>query len=114
MTLLLLAVVASLAAEVPVPTADEIVSRMMAADDVRTSKLGEYSSVRHYSLENQRFGVRATMTALAASTWYVRRMADGRWEVTAKGWKHHNFLEQQRQAHAAGLIDAAGQDTGAW
>ena len=62
-SLLLLAVLHSSAADLPAPTADEIVARMMAAGDARTSKLGEYTSVRHYSLDNKRFGVRAAMTA---------------------------------------------------
>ncbi len=44
------------------PTADEIVARMMAADEVRTTRLRDYTSVRRYSLENKRFGVRAAMT----------------------------------------------------
>ncbi len=61
--ILLLAALCSSAADLPTPAADEIVARMMAADDARTSKLEEYSSVRHYSLDNKRFGVRATMTA---------------------------------------------------
>jgi hypothetical protein len=46
----------------PPPTAAEIVARMMAADDARLRKLRAYTSVRHYSLENKRFGVHALMT----------------------------------------------------
>lgn len=67
--------------------------------------------MRHQDLNKRE---RATMVALAKSTGYVRRMRDGRWEVTAKGWQHHNFTEQQRQAYRAGLIDEAGQDTTRW
>lgn len=43
-------------------TSEEIVARMMAADETRTAKLMDYTSVRRYSLENKRFGVRAAMT----------------------------------------------------
>lgn len=67
--------------------------------------------MRHEDLNKRE---RATMASLAASTGYVRRMRDGRWEVTAKGWQHHNFVEQQRTAYREGLIDIAGQDTGKW
>src|SRR6478672_1223802 len=48
--------------EHPAPTADEIVARMVAADDARAPKLHDYTSVRKYSLDNKRFAVHAAMT----------------------------------------------------
>jgi hypothetical protein len=51
---------------IPGPTAIEIVARMVAADDARMPKLRDYTSLRHYSLENKRFGVRASMTVRVA------------------------------------------------
>ena len=45
------------------PTSEEIVSRLVAADDARAQKLRDYSSIRRYSLENKRFGVKASLTA---------------------------------------------------
>ncbi len=49
---------------VPASTAkvEQILDRMMAADHVTTSKLRDYTSIRRYHLENQRFGKRADMT----------------------------------------------------
>jgi hypothetical protein len=48
--------------EYPAPTADEIVARMVAADDARAPKLHDYTSLRKYSLDNKRFAVHAGMT----------------------------------------------------
>jgi hypothetical protein len=46
----------------PPLTASEIAARMIAADDARMPKLRDYTSLRHYTLDNKRFGVRASMT----------------------------------------------------
>jgi hypothetical protein len=46
----------------PVPSADEIVKKLMAADDARHAALRDYSAVRKYSLVNSRFGVKASLT----------------------------------------------------
>jgi hypothetical protein len=43
-------------------TAGEVVARMMAADDARIPQLHDYTSIRRYSLDNDRFGVHAAMT----------------------------------------------------
>jgi hypothetical protein len=46
----------------PAPATDEIVARMIAADQARTPKLREYESIRRYTLDNTRFGTHASMT----------------------------------------------------
>ena len=52
---------AALAASAP-ETANEIVDRMVAADNQRLAKLAGYTGVRKYHLENQRFHKSAGMT----------------------------------------------------
>lgn len=44
------------------PSANEIVARMTAADDARVQHLKHYTSLRRYSLDNGRFHVHASMT----------------------------------------------------
>lgn len=46
----------------PAPaTAEEVVARMTAAEDARIPQLHDYTSIRRYSLDNDRFGVHASM-----------------------------------------------------
>ncbi len=63
------AVWAADASTAPALTADNVVSRMMAADRARTPLLERYTSVRHYVLENKRFGTKAAMTVQMTYRW---------------------------------------------
>jgi hypothetical protein len=43
-------------------TTDDVVQRMVDADQARVARLREYTSVRKYSMVNDRFGAKASMT----------------------------------------------------
>lgn len=59
---LLAVVVAGQGAAPALPTAGEIVDRMVAADNQRLANLAGYTSMRRYHLENERFHKSAQMT----------------------------------------------------
>ena len=59
---LLAVVVTGQGAASALPTAGEIVDRMVAADNQRSANLAGYTGMRRYRLENQRFHKSAQMT----------------------------------------------------
>jgi hypothetical protein len=71
-------------APTPLPTAQEIVERMQAADAVRSGKLAGYTATRVYQLDNRRFHKQARITARVT----YRRPGEKSFEVIAEEGSH--------------------------
>jgi hypothetical protein len=98
--------------ETPVPayqpdaSADGIVGRMMEMELTRTANLQEYTSLRHYRLENERFGkvvestVRATYRAPGDKTFDILSQS-GSTAIASRVF--HRMLDTEREAASESL-----------
>lgn len=95
-----------LAVREPDPSTHGIVARMMEMDVARTAHLQEYTSIRHYRLENSRFGkvvestVRATYRAPGEKTFDILSQT-GSTVIASRVF--HRMLDTEREAASESL-----------